>query len=190
MTSDCQCILADGSDVSGIIVANRMYPGPTIMVCLGDHIIIDVKNLVPGNEISIHWHGIYQKDWQHYDGVPFVTQCPVTECSMFRYQWTAQNSGSHFWHAHSGLHKAEGLDGAIVIRAPKVEDPNNRLYDYDSLESIIFITDWMHKSIVDHFPGSSFIDVGQNPDNFLINGKGQYIIVCFNIIIVKNMLVQ
>ncbi|XP_034935980.1 laccase-2-like [Chelonus insularis] len=172
--SDCQCIEADGVDLSGIIVANRMYPGPAIQICLGDLVVVDVKNMVPGNEITIHWHGIYQKNWQHYDGVPYLTQCPIPEATTFRYQWRAQNIGSHFWHAHTGLHKAQGLDGAIIIRQPRQDDPNQKLYDVDGLDTIVFLSDVLHRSPVDHFPGTTYKNVGQVPDNFLINGKGQW----------------
>ncbi|XP_034950594.1 laccase-1-like isoform X2 [Chelonus insularis] len=174
IVNNCQCILADGVEVSGIIVANRMYPGPSIQVCLGDIVVVDVENLVAGNELSIHWHGIYQQDWQYFDGVPFVTQCPIAEGTTFRYQWRAQNPGSHFWHAHTGLHKAEGVDGAIVIRQPHQDEPNHDLYDSDDFDNIIFISDWMHESVASHFPGTTTRNVGQDPDNFLINGRGQW----------------
>ncbi|KAK0076164.1 hypothetical protein PV326_011020 [Microctonus aethiopoides] len=175
LSSNCQCILADGADVSGIIVANRQFPGPAIQVCLGDMVIVDVKNIVPGNHLSIHWHGIYQKDWQHYDGVPFLTQCPISECSTFRYQWRAQNPGSHFWHAHSGLHKADGVDGPIIIREPPEFYPNRDLFNHDNFDNFIFIQDWLHNNALDHFPGTSINSIGQNPDNFLVNGRGQWL---------------
>lgn len=174
VSSDCQCILVDGMDLSGIITVNRMYPGPAIQICLGDFVVVDVTNKVAGNALGIHWHGIYQRDWQHYDGVPFLTQCPINEGSTFRYQWRAQNPGTHFWHAHSGLHKAEGLHGAIVIRQPKSKEPNKKLYDYDGLDNVMFISDWMHKNIPSYFPGTTFRNLGQDPDNILVNGKGQY----------------
>lgn len=142
-------------------------------------VIVDVKNIVPGNHLSIHWHGIYQKDWQHYDGVPFLTQCPISECSTFRYQWRAQNPGSHFWHAHSGLHKADGVDGPIIIREPPEFYPNRDLFDHDNFDNFMFIQDWLHNNALDHFPGTSINSIGQNPDNFLINGRGQWLVLLY-----------
>ncbi|KAH0567139.1 hypothetical protein KQX54_006930 [Cotesia glomerata] len=133
-----------------------MYPGPAIQVCLGDFVVVDVTNKVPGNGLAIHWHGIYQKDWQHYDG------------------WRAQNPGSHFWHAHSGFHKAEGLHGPIVIGQAVSLEPNAKQYDVDNPNNIMFISDWMHGSIKSHIPGTTFNNPGQVPDNILINGKGQF----------------
>lgn len=55
-----------------------------------------------GSELTIHWHGVHQRGTQISDGVPFVTQCPISEGNTFRYQWVAGNAGTHFWHAHSG----------------------------------------------------------------------------------------
>lgn len=82
--SDCQCVLADGVE-RGILTANRMIPGPSIQVCQGDKVVIDVENHIEGMEVTIHWHGVWQRGSQYYDGVPFVTQCPIQEGSTFRY---------------------------------------------------------------------------------------------------------
>jgi FtsP/CotA-like multicopper oxidase with cupredoxin domain len=62
-----------------------MIPGPSIDVCEGDKIVVDVLNNMEGEELAIHWHGIFQRKSQYYDGAPFVTQCPITEQSTFRY---------------------------------------------------------------------------------------------------------
>ena len=64
-----------------------MLPGPSIQVCKDDKVVIDVENHIPGMEAAIHWHGIYQNGSQHYDGVPFITQCPIPEGTTFRYYY-------------------------------------------------------------------------------------------------------
>ena len=174
LIDDCQCVTADGYETSGIIVANRMYPGPLISICKDDHVVIDVENRVPGGGITIHWHGILQAGSQYYDGVPYVTQCPIQEGTIFRYRWKAQNTGTHFWHAHTGVHKSNGLEGPIIVREPKAVALNNRIWDDDLNEHIIFIADWFHDGAENHFPGTRIINPGQTPDNFLINGKGQW----------------
>lgn len=63
---------------------NRQLPGPSIEVCEGDHVVIDVDNHMLGTAFAIHWHGLYQKGFQYYDGVPFVTQCPISGGTSFR----------------------------------------------------------------------------------------------------------
>lgn len=81
--SHCQCVLADGVE-RGILTANRMIPGPSIQVCEGDRVVVDVENHMEGMEVTIHWHGIWQRGSQYYDGVPFVTQCPIQQGNTFR----------------------------------------------------------------------------------------------------------
>jgi FtsP/CotA-like multicopper oxidase with cupredoxin domain len=36
------------------------------------------------------------------DGVPMVTQCSIHEGDTFRYDFIANNEGTHFWHSHDG----------------------------------------------------------------------------------------
>lgn len=83
--SHCQCVLADGVE-RGILTANRMIPGPSIQVCENDRVIVDVENHMEGMENTIHWHGIWQRGTQYYDGVPFVTQCPIQQGNTFRWE--------------------------------------------------------------------------------------------------------
>ncbi|XP_015602372.1 laccase-5 isoform X1 [Cephus cinctus] len=171
--SHCQCVLADGVE-RGILTANRMIPGPSIQVCEGDKVVIDVENHMEGMEVTLHWHGLWQRGSQYYDGVPFVTQCPIQEGTTFRYQWTAGNAGTHFWHAHTGLQKMDGLYGSIVVRQPPAKDPNSNLYDYDLTTHVILISDWMHEDTAERYPGRLAVNTGQDPETVLINGKGQF----------------
>lgn len=62
-----------------------MIPGPSIQVCEGDKVVIDVENHIEGMEVTLHWHGLFQRGSQYYDGVPFVTQCPIMQGTTFRY---------------------------------------------------------------------------------------------------------
>lgn len=91
-----------------------------------------------------------------------------------RYQWTAGNEGTHFWHAHTGLQKIDGLYGSIIIRQPPSKDPNSNLYDYDLTTHVILISDWFHESASERYPGRLAVNTGQAPESALINGKGQF----------------
>ena len=93
---------------------------------------------------------------------------------IFRYQWTAGNAGTHFWHAHTGLQKMDGLYGSIVVRQPPNKDPNSNLYDYDLTTHVVLISDWMHEDAAERFPGRLAVNTGQDPETVLINGKGQF----------------
>lgn len=51
---------------------------------------------------TMHWHGQHNRATPYMDGVPYVTQCPILPGAKFRYQFVAENAGTHFWHSHSG----------------------------------------------------------------------------------------
>ena len=109
--------------------------------------------------------------------------------NLSRYQWTAANAGTHYWHTHTGLQKFDGLFGSIVVRQTPSKDPNSNLYDDDLPIHVILISDWLHEYATEIFPGRLVVKPGQTPDNVLINGKGQFtvrsIIIVVIIIVIK-----
>jgi len=76
----------------------------------------------------------------------------------------------------TGLQKLDGLEGNLVVRVPKVNESNGYLYDFDLPEHKIFISDWLHLPADEHFPGLRRQNSGQDPDSFLINGKGRTLV--------------
>ena len=70
-------------------------------VCEGDRVVVDLHNMLLSDTEAIHWHGEHMRDQQYYDGVPFLTQCPVMG-GLFRYDFLATTPGTHFWHSHVG----------------------------------------------------------------------------------------
>lgn len=66
------CIPADGAE-RVIMTINQQLPGPSINVCKGDRIIVDVTNHMHGQGLTLHWHGIHQKNTPWMDGVGMVT---------------------------------------------------------------------------------------------------------------------
>ncbi|KAJ1528150.1 hypothetical protein ONE63_008064 [Megalurothrips usitatus] len=182
-TSECQCVRADGVE-RGVLTVNRMLPGPSIQVCQGDRIVVDVKNHMEGMELTLHWHGLWQYGSQYSDGVPYVTQCPIHEGNTFRYQMEATNEGTHFWHAHTGLQKMDGLYGSLVVRQAPARDVHSSRYDFDLPHHVCLISDWIHELATERFPGrleaTECHARGQMPDTLLINGKGQYQVTAYN----------
>lgn len=51
---------------------------------------------------AVHWHGIHQVGTPFYDGVPFITQCPILPGQKFKYEFVASPAGTHMWHSHVG----------------------------------------------------------------------------------------
>jgi FtsP/CotA-like multicopper oxidase with cupredoxin domain len=143
---DCfndQCITADGVE-KGVMSINRQIPGPSVHVCQNDTIVVDIINKMGGTAAAIHWHGFHQRKTPFYDGVPFITQCPIEYSTTFRYAFQAEEAGTQFYHSHSGHHKVNGHYGGIVIRRDPRNDPNRATYDRDLRDHLMVISDWMH----------------------------------------------
>lgn len=87
----------------------------------------------------------------------------------------ADNEGTHFWHSHSGPQKLDGLCGVVVIREPKSIDLSRAHYDFDLIDHVIILNDWLHEVASSRIPGRLSYDLGQDPDSILINGKGRAI---------------
>ncbi|KAH8293300.1 hypothetical protein KR018_012343, partial [Drosophila ironensis] len=174
--TDCSrphCVLGDGLERS-ITVVNRMMPGPAIEVCEGDQIVVDVKNHLLGESTSIHWHGLHQKKTPYMDGVPHITQCPISPHATFRYSFPADLSGTHFWHSHTGMQRGDGVFGAMIIRKPKSAEPHGGLYDFDLSEHVMVVQDWIHEPGVSIFSYHHHSRGDNKPHNLLINGRGRY----------------
>lgn len=143
-------------------------------VCLGDTVIVDVVNRMMGESTSIHWHGMHQRDSPYMDGVPFITQCPIPPHTTFRYTFTADHEGTHWWHSHIGMQRTDGAFGALIVRKPMKNIQYSNLYDYDLPEHIIVIQDWDIRTGTSSF-NSFHHSIGNNkPKNILINGRGKY----------------
>ncbi|CAF0817757.1 unnamed protein product [Didymodactylos carnosus] len=60
------------------------------------------------------------------DGVTRITQCPIEPGETFTYKFVASNKDTHWYHAHSGVQRTEGLYGAfIVTESYAAADKNN-----------------------------------------------------------------
>ncbi|XP_041483232.1 L-ascorbate oxidase-like [Lytechinus variegatus] len=126
-----------------------------------------------GEGTSIHWHGLPQKNSPYMDGVSMVTQCPISEFTNFRYEFIAEHPGTHWWHAHSGMHRADGVYGALIIRESREVDKQSALFDYDLSEHVILTHDWLDQTTLDKFAAHHFDNGNNRPESVLINGKGR-----------------
>ncbi|XP_053671441.1 uncharacterized protein LOC128721687 [Anopheles nili] len=172
--TDCarpHCIAGDGVR-RNVAVINRMMPGPAIEVCENDIIVVDVENHLMGDSTTIHWHGLHQRRTPYMDGVPHVTQCPISPGTTFRYTFRADNPGTHFWHSHTGMQRGDGAFGALIIR--KDNDIHELLYDHDLSEHVLTVQDWAHEQGVSLFASHHHSTGDNKPPNLLINGRGKY----------------
>ncbi|KAL8596343.1 hypothetical protein ACOMHN_067034 [Nucella lapillus] len=168
------CVSADGTS-RGLVVINRMVPGPGVQVCEGDEVIVNVYNAMETSAgTTIHWHGHRQRGSQVMDGVNLITQCPITQMNTFQYRFKADDPGTHWWHSHAGLQRSDGVFGSFVTRQPPSRDPHSALYDLDLPEHVITVIDWLNEMTESRFSSHHHDDGDNKPASMLINGKGAF----------------
>jgi len=112
---------------------NGSIPAPTLHWREGDTVTLHVTNRLD-EETSIHWHGIilpYQMD-----GVPGVSFKGIAPGETFSYRFKVGQSGTYWYHSHSGMQEQTGLYGAIIID-PIDADPIQANRDY-----VVQLSDW------------------------------------------------
>ena len=111
---------------------NGAIPGPLLRFTEGDLARIRVHNGM-ATETSIHWHGLLVPPGM--DGVPYVSFPPIQPGATFTYEFPLRQSGTYWYHSHSGLQEQRGVYGAMVIAprgsvAPEIP------------EQVILFSDW------------------------------------------------
>ena len=70
-----------------VVAVNGTVPGPPLVVYEGQSLVLHVKNHLLSESITIHWHGLHQRDTPFMDGVAFITQCPISSGQKFTYKF-------------------------------------------------------------------------------------------------------
>ena len=73
-----------------VIAVNGTVPGPPLVAYEGQQLIVHVTNKLLSESITIHWHGIFQRDTPFMDGVAFITQCPISAGQTFTYKFKVE----------------------------------------------------------------------------------------------------
>ena len=163
---------APASDVvqgraKNVLAYNGLLPGPLIEAVEGDRVTIKFSNRIPGQESTIHWHGLPIPSDQ--DGNPME---PVQSGSDRTYSFTlpADSAGSFWYHPHPAKYTPEqvyrGLAGAFIVK-PKHDPLPKELGD-----TPLFITD-LRVTSDDTIPPNTDDDWanGREGDHVLVNGQ-------------------
>jgi FtsP/CotA-like multicopper oxidase with cupredoxin domain len=165
------------------ILTNGSIPGPPLKLKVGDCVDFTVINNMP-NVTSVHFHGIRQYGTPWADGVPGVNDYTIKSGTSFMYQWTAEDSGVYFYHAHYKGQIGDGLYGAIVIApADDAETPFSQLSsdstDVDQMTAAVeaietvFISDWNQFTFDEFFTMEQDANVDDAcTDAIILNGQG------------------
>ena len=116
---------------------NGTSPGPVLRFSEGEEVTIHVTNNLD-ERTSIHWHGMvlpYQQD-----GVPGISYKGIDPGETFTYRFPIQQSGTYWYHSHSGFQEPDGAYGALVIE-PKDREP----FRYDREYTLILTDSHPHR---------------------------------------------
>jgi CopA family copper-resistance protein len=112
---------------------NHSLPAPTLNWREGDTVTLRVANTLR-EDASIHWHGIVLP--ANMDGVPGLSFHGIGPGETYVYRFHVRQSGTYWYHSHSGFQEQRGLYGPLVIHAREPEP-----FQYDR-EHIVMLTDW------------------------------------------------
>ena len=122
-----------GGQTGHAITINGSLPAPLVRLREGQTARISVTNTLD-EDTSIHWHGLLLPF--QMDGVPGVSFPGIRPKETFVYEFPVRQSGTYWYHSHSGLQEQEGHYGPIIID-PAAPDP----VAYDR-EHVIVLSDW------------------------------------------------
>ncbi|WP_030538706.1 copper resistance system multicopper oxidase [Sphingobium sp. DC-2] len=115
------------------VTVNGTLPAPLIRLKEGQNVRIAVTNRLK-EDTSIHWHGLIVPF--QMDGVPGVSFPGIRPGETFTYDFPVRQSGTYWYHSHSGMQEAIGHYGPIVID-PAAPDPVQA-----TREHVIVLSDW------------------------------------------------
>ena len=116
------------------VTINGSIPAPTLHWREGDTVTIRVHNRL-AEDTSIHWHGILLPF--QMDGVPGISFKGIPAGETFTYHFKVVQTGTYWYHSHSGMQEQRGMYGAIIIDPATGRDPIRADRDY-----IIQLSDW------------------------------------------------
>ncbi len=115
---------ATGNRSGHAVAVNGTIPGPLVRLREGQRTRLHVTNTL-AEDSSIHWHGLLVPF--QFDGVPGVSFPGIRPGERFTYDFPIRQSGTYWWHSHSGLQEQAGHYGPIIVESA---DPDPR-YDRD-----------------------------------------------------------
>ena len=116
---------------------NNSVPAPILRWREGDEITLRVTNKL-AEDSSVHWHGIILPS--NMDGVPGMSFDAIHPGENFEYKFSVNQSGTYWYHSHSGFQEQTGMYGAIIVD-PIEPEP----FSYDR-DYVVLLSDWSDTS--------------------------------------------
>ena len=121
-----------GAEADALAI-NGSIPAPLLRFTDGEDVTIHVTNNLDESS-SIHWHGLLLEP--EMDGVPGISFDGIPAGETFTYRFKIRQTGTYWYHSHSGYQEQEGIYGPMIID-PKGPDP----VAYDR-EFVVLLSDW------------------------------------------------
>ena len=150
----------DGNTFRSFIAVNGRIPGPTLIVTEDQLVKVTVINRLASESVSVHWHGMHQRNSNWMDGVEHVTQCGIPPGASFTYYFYARPYGTHWYHSHSGAQRTDGLFGALIVKEKddtqidevlKRSGVDKTKYTDSPEQHTLTLLDWQRSSSLDLF---------------------------------------
>jgi CopA family copper-resistance protein len=116
---------------------NGTIPGPVIRLKEGQQATLRVTNRLE-ESTSIHWHGLLVPP--EMDGVPGVSFAGIEPGATITYRFSVKQSGTYWYHSHSGGQEMQGVYAPMIIDSLKPEP-----FQYDR-EYVVMLSDWSFES--------------------------------------------
>ena len=126
-----------GERPGAVTCINGSLPGPLVRLREGDVATLRVANALD-EDSSIHWHGLLVP--AEMDGVPGVSFPGIRPGETFTYRYPVVQSGTYWYHSHSGLQEQTGVYGPLIID-PREPDP----FAYER-DNVVLLSDWTFKN--------------------------------------------
>lgn len=126
-------VLRIGEREAHAVTINGSIPGPLLRLREGQNAVLRVTNALD-EDTSIHWHGLLLP--AAMDGVPGVSFAGIKPGETFTYQFPLKQSGTYWYHSHSGMQEQLGHYGPMIID-PLEPEP----IPYDR-EYVVMLSDW------------------------------------------------
>lgn len=129
-------VVINGRNTTATLI-NDSLPAATLKMKEGETVTIRVHNEME-ETTSIHWHGLIVP--YEMDGVPGISFDGIPPKSTFTYTFKLQQSGTYWYHSHSGFQEQTGMFGAIVI------EPKGRERHPVAEDHVVVLSDWTYKN--------------------------------------------
>lgn len=122
-----------GGKTGHAVTINGTVPGPMVRLHEGGNATLRVINELD-EATSIHWRGILLPP--EMDGVPGVSFAGIPAGETFVYHYPVKQSGTYWYHSHTGLQEQLGHYGPLIIDPLKPD-----AFEYDR-EHVVVLGDW------------------------------------------------